>query len=224
MSKLEFPTAVLWDMDGTLIDSEPYWLNSESQLASDYGSTWTALDGHELIGMNLYESARKFRERFKITDLSDQQIIDRLTAAVVMQLRQKLPWRPGALELLTELRAHGVKTALVTMSMRSMAQHVADQIEFDAFDAIVAGDEVTHGKPHPEAYLRACELLEVDPSQSIAIEDSNTGASAAVAAGVLTIAVPNIVPIASGPGRVLVDSLTELNLDRLRLLGANREG
>jgi len=224
MSKLEFPTAVLWDMDGTLIDSEPYWLNSESELARDYGSTWSALDGHELIGMNLYESAKKFRERFKISDLTDQQIIDRLTAAVVMQLRQALPWRPGALELLTELRAHGVKTALVTMSMRSMAQHVADQIEFEAFDVIVAGNDVTHGKPHPEAYLRACELLGVEPAQAIALEDSNTGASSAVAAGVLTVAIPNIVPIAPGPGRVLVESLTELNLERIRELGASREG
>lgn len=214
MSNKQLPAAVLWDMDGTLIDSEPYWLQSETRLASDYGSSWDSSEGHQLIGMNLYESSKLLRAKFAIEDLDDQQVIDRLTADVVAQLREALPWRPGALELLTELRARGVKTALVTMSMGEMAQLVADHIEFDAFDVIVSGDQVINGKPHPEPYLRACEALGVDPRQTIAIEDSNTGARSAVAAGCVTIGVPNIVEITEPKARI-VTSLTELNVDRL---------
>jgi HAD superfamily hydrolase (TIGR01509 family) len=214
MSNKQLPAAVLWDMDGTLIDSEPYWLLSETRLASDYGSTWSSADGHQLIGMNLYESSKLLRAKFSIEDLSDQEIIDRLTGDVVAQLRQALPWRPGALELLTELKARGVKTALVTMSMRNMAQLVADQIEFAAFDALVCGDEVTNGKPHPEPYLRACEALGVDPRETVALEDSNTGARSAIAAGCLTIGIPNIVPITEPEAR-LVTSLSDVTVDTL---------
>jgi HAD superfamily hydrolase (TIGR01509 family) len=214
MSNNPLPAAVLWDMDGTLIDSEPYWLQSETKLANDYGSSWESADGHQLIGLNLYESAKLLRDKFDITDLDDQQVIDRLTGDVVARLREALPWRPGALELLTELKARGIKTALVTMSMRDMAQLVADQIGFRAFDVIIAGNEVINGKPHPEPYLRACEALEVDPRLTIALEDSNTGARSAIAAGCFTIGIPNIVPI-SVPEAHLIDSLADLSVDAL---------
>jgi HAD superfamily hydrolase (TIGR01509 family) len=214
MSNKQLPAAVLWDMDGTLIDSEPYWLQSETRLASDYGSSWGSADGHQLIGMNLYESSKLLRAKFDIADLTDQQVIDRLTSDVVAQLREALPWRPGALELLTELKARGVRTALVTMSMRDMAQLVADQIGFAAFDVIVAGNEVVNGKPHPEPYLRACDALEVDPRHTIALEDSNTGARSAIAAGCFTIGIPNIVPITEAKVH-LVDSLADLSADTL---------
>ena len=91
--------------------------------------------------------------------MTTREVIDRLTDEVIEQLRTKLPWMPGALELLVELKKAGIKTALVTMSMRTMALTVADQIDFEAFDVVVAGDDVTNGKPHPEPYLRAAELL-----------------------------------------------------------------
>lgn len=219
MSNNQSPAAVLWDMDGTLIDSEPYWLQSESRLAADYGASWGSADGHQLIGMNLYESSKLLREKFAIADLTDQQVIDRLTGDVVSQLRMVLPWRPGALELLTDLKARGVKTALVTMSMGDMAELVADQIEFEAFDVIISGDRVTNGKPHPEPYLRACEALNVDPRMTIALEDSNTGARSAIAAGCFTIGIPNIVPITE-PEAHLVSSLAGLSFDSLTELWA----
>lgn len=224
MSKKQLPAAVLWDMDGTLVDSEPYWILSETKLASEYQFEWGESDGHSLIGLSLYDSAQIIRSKVGIADLSDEQIIDRLTTAVVEQLGERLPWRPGALELLTELRAHGIKTALVTMSMRRMATAVADSIGFPAFDVVVAGDDVSKGKPHPEPYLRAAELLGVPASDCVAIEDSRTGVASAEAAGCFTIGVPHLAEIPAGPSRTIVNSLVELNLTRLQQMMESQRG
>ena len=216
MSTLTFPNAVLWDMDGTLVDSEPYWLLSESALAQDYGKVWTQEHGHELIGKSLYDSSAILKDRLDIKDLDAQQIIDRLTDSVIAKLQQSLPWRPGALELLMELRQAGVKTALVTMSMRRMALAVVEAIPFQAFDVVVAGDDVTFGKPHPEPYLRATELLGFAPEDCIAIEDSVTGLKSAEAAGCLPLGIVNLMPLEQTGTRVIRDSLTNITLETLR--------
>lgn len=216
----KFPMAVLWDMDGTLIDSEPYWLLSEARLANKYGGSWSAEDGKQLIGNNLYQASNFLKDRFGIEDMSTQEVIDQLTQEVIDQLKTKLPWRPGALELLLDLKKAGVKTALVTMSMRSMAMAVVDQIDFPAFDVVVAGDDVTNGKPHPEPYLKAAELLGVEASVCIALEDSPTGLASAEAAGCNAIGIPNIINLPSGPNRKIIGSLSELtaeNLEDLRI-------
>lgn len=216
MSELNFPRAVLWDMDGTLVDSEPYWLLSESALARDYGASWTQENGHELIGRSLYDSSEILKNRFNIQDLTTQQIIDRLTDSVVENLRAKLPFRPGALELLMELRQAGVKTALVTMSMRRMALAVVESIPFQAFDVVVAGDDVSKGKPDPEPYQKAARLLGFEPSECIAIEDSETGLRSAEAAGCLPLGIPNLLALPQTGRRVIMKSLTAVNLATLR--------
>lgn len=216
MSTLSLPKAVLWDMDGTLVDSEPYWLLSESALAEDYGKVWTQENGNELIGRSLYDSSAILKDRFDIKDLSAQQIVDRLTDSVLSKLQHSLPWRPGALELLMELKQAGVKTALVTMSMRRMALAVAEAIPFQAFDVVVAGDDVTHGKPHPEPYQKAAALLGFEPAECIAIEDSVTGLRSAEAAGCLPLGIVNLMPLEQTGTRVIRHSLTEMNLDALR--------
>lgn len=216
MSTLTFPKAVLWDMDGTLVDSEPYWLLSESALAEDYGKVWTQENGNDLIGKSLYESSAFLKDHLDIKDLSAQQIVDRLTDSVLSKLQHSLPWRPGALELLMELKQAGVKTALVTMSMRRMALAVAEAIPFQAFDIVVAGDDVTHGKPHPEPYQKAAALLGFEPAECIAIEDSITGLRSAEAAGCLPLGIINMMPLEQSGTRVIRHSLTEMNLDALR--------
>ena len=117
--------AVLFDMDGTLIDSEHFWLQSEQQLAATTGTVWTEQDGVNLIGMSLYDSTRIIKQKLKLPESQDE-IIEKLTDSVIGQLQGELPWRPGVLELLHELKARGFKTALVTMSMRRMALAVAE--------------------------------------------------------------------------------------------------
>ena len=215
MSTKNFPEAVLWDMDGTLIDSEPYWLASESALAQSYGGSWSEQDGHEMIGKSLYDSSQMLKDKFKIEDLSVQQVIDRMTDEVIANLKLRLPFRPGALELLMELKRAGIKTALVTMSMRRMALTVAQAIDFHAFDEVVAGDDVRFGKPHPEPYLKAAELLEVDIRNCIVFEDSNTGLRSAEAAGAHAIGIPNLIPLPKREGNRIIRSLTEVSVENL---------
>jgi len=215
MNNSLLPSAVLWDMDGTLIDSEPYWLASESAFARAHDSNWGHDDGLGVIGMSLYESSKLLKARVG-SSLEPQQIIDQITDGVLQQLEQAIPWRPGARELLKLLKDNNVKTALVTGSMHRMAQQVADQIGFDAFDVIVGGDDVINGKPHPESYLMAARMLGVEPAECVAFEDSLTGISAAEAAGTKAVGIPHIVEIPMTEGRVLWPTLEGVSLSKLR--------
>jgi HAD superfamily hydrolase (TIGR01509 family) len=199
------PAAVFWDMDGTLVDTEPYWLTAETALVESYGGVWSTEDGLQLVGSSLERSAIILQSRG--VSMGVVEIVEVLTDRVLEQIRISVPWRPGARELLQALRDAGVPTALVTMSIGRMAEHVADSLGFTGFDAIVSGEQVSSGKPDPECYLRAAELLGVDPARSVAIEDSEYGVAAAVAAGMATIAVPLHVPLPASPAYTLWDSL-----------------
>lgn len=213
----QLPAAVLWDMDGTLIDSEPYWMKSEGAFAKANNSTWTEQDGLSLVGMSLYDSSKIIKEKVG-SDLEPEQIIEQLTDQVTAQLKKKIFWRPGAKELLLLLRKKKVKTALVTMSMHRMARQVVDSIGFDAFDVIVAGDDVLHGKPHPEAYLKAAELLGVKAEECVAFEDSLSGLRSAEAAGTRAVGIKNVVEIPAQAGRILWPTLEGVSMADLRRL------
>ncbi|AMM20793.1 hydrolase [Frondihabitans sp. PAMC 28766] len=219
---LPLPAAVLWDMDGTLVDTEPYWQESQIRLVAEFGGEWSREDGDSLIGSGLWHSAEVLQNHG--VKLSGQEIIDRMTDDVLKGIRAHLPWRPGARELLREVRDAGVKTALVTMSFRRMAEEIAASTGFEAFDVIVAGDQVEHAKPHPEPYLTGARLLGVDISDSIAIEDSPTGVASAVASGAVTIGVEHLTPLDSDSGYLRRDTLVGLSLDDLRgILRSGRE-
>ena len=196
------PAAVLWDMDGTLVDSEHYWLSSEQELASSVGAVWTEQDGLNMIGMSLYDSSRLIKQKLNL-EISTHEIIDRLTNSVISKLDSSLPWRPGAEQLLRATKAAGIPTALVTMSMRRNAEAVVSRMGFDAFDLIIAGDEVENGKPHPEPYLKAAEKLGVEIHDCIAFEDSISGLHSAEASGAIAIGIPNMVQIPERAGRIL---------------------
>jgi len=195
-------------MDGTIIDTEPYWMDAETELVAQYQGSWSHADALALVGQGLWHSARVLQSRG--VDRTENEIIELLTEAVRERIsRGGLPWRPGARELLVALRAAGVRTALVTMSIRSLANNVVESIDFDAFEIVVAGDDVTHSKPHPAAYLRAAELLGVDPADCVAIEDSPPGVASASAAGAATIGVPLNVPLPPGDGFVSWPTLAD---------------
>lgn len=218
MSLHTLPHAVLWDLDGTLIDSEHYWMLSEKALADRYPGTWSHQDGLDLIGLALPVSCAIMRERMGIQDLTIDEIIDELTNGVLSNLEREIPWRPGARELLIALNQAGVKQALVTMSMRRMALAVAESFDFQLFDVVVAGDDVTQGKPHPEAYLKAANLLGVAPENCIAFEDSLNGLASAESAGTRAVAVPNMMEIPEKPGRIIWNGLQDVEIHHLAKL------
>jgi HAD superfamily hydrolase (TIGR01509 family) len=213
------PAAVLWDMDGTLVNSEPYWMTAEAELVHEYGGAWTPDDGLGLVGKGLWDSAR-ILQRHGVR-LGEDDIVHRLTERVMQQLTDLgTPWRPGARELLSEVREAGIPNALVTMSMRRMAELVIEGIGFDAFDVLVTGDDVVNPKPHPEPYLRAAELLEVAPADSVAIEDSVPGVASAVAAGMIVVAVPFIAEIPDSDDHTTWPTLEGRGVRHLRELAA----
>ncbi len=181
-------------MDGTLVDTEPYWMAAEIPLVESYGGTWTHEQALGLVGLGLEDSAGILQAAG--VRMNTGAIIDHLTDDVMRQLAAKgNPFRAGARELLHSLREAGVKTALVTMSMRRMAMTVVDQIDFDAFDVVVAGDDATRPKPYPDPYLQACGHLGVDPADCVAIEDSPNGLRSAASAGAVTLGVPLMVSL-----------------------------
>lgn len=211
------PAAVLWDMDGTLVDTEPYWIAAEYALVAEHGGTWTDDDAHALVGSALLTAAAYIRERGGV-DLEPEEIVQWMLERVIAGVREHTPWQPGARELLAGLAGARIPCALVTMSYASLASAVVDQLPEGTFAAVVTGDQVTHGKPHPEPYLLAAQQLGVDPEHCVAIEDSPTGVASAEAAGCVTIAVPHVAEVEAVPGRIMVDTLAGLDAAGLSAL------
>lgn len=212
------PAAVLWDMDGTLVDTEPAWMQAEADLVTEHGLTWTADDAARMIGLPLLAAAEVLIAHG--VDAPAEAIVQRLLGQVVARVRTEVPWQPGALELLTALQAAGVPCALVTMSYRALTDAVLASAPEGAFVVVVPGDEVTHGKPHPEPYLTAAARLGVDVRACVALEDSPPGIGSALASGARTIGIKHIVDVEPRPGLSRVSSLEQVDLDLLaRVLG-----
>lgn len=210
--------AVLWDMDGTLVDSEPYWLAAEKDLVVRSGAAWNPAILPHMIGQALNHSAVLLQEWFGLT-MPAREIVDTLIDDVLRRMAEHgVPWRPGARELLLGLVDAGVPCALVTMSWQRMVDVVLGQLPPDTFAAVVTGDAVTRGKPHPEPYLTAAAALGVDVRRCVAIEDSTPGVASAEAAGARVLAVEAHVPLPAAPGRSRMTTLagvTPADLERI---------
>jgi HAD superfamily hydrolase (TIGR01509 family) len=196
-------------MDGTLVDTEPYWIAAEHEIVEEHGGTWSDEFAHQLVGNDLLVSATFIKDNSAVP-WEPERIVDELLARVISRVTEHVPWRPGARELLSALRDQGVPSALVTMSWRSLADAVVGALPDGTFAAVVTGDEVSHGKPHPEPYRAAARLLGVSAEDCVAIEDSPTGVRSAVAAGVPTLAVPHVVAVPEIAGAVHLDTLSGL--------------
>lgn len=205
---LTLPAAVLWDMDGTLIDSEPYWMGAETALVAAHGGSWSFDQGLALVGMPLSRSAQILKEAG--VELEVPEIVDFLISRVASSVRETIPWQPGAVEVLTWLRDQGVPCALVTMSYASVANAFVDQAPAGVFSAVVTGDEVTNGKPDPESYLTAAERLGVSITDCLAVEDSISGVGAALACGAVPVGIEVMVPVAPAPRLNRITSLSSM--------------
>jgi HAD superfamily hydrolase (TIGR01509 family) len=210
--------AVLFDMDGTLVDSEKVWSVALTELAAHYGGELSARARTRMVGTSMSESMDILH-----ADLG-QPRLDVLASVTWLEDRVKelfaegLIWRPGARELLAEVHASGVSMALVTATRRHLVDVALVTIGAHFFDAVVAGDEVDQTKPHPEPYLTAARLLGADIRNSVAIEDSPNGVASARAAGCAVLAVPCEVDLSDVDGVTLVDSLAAVDLAYLRKL------
>ncbi|WP_312855835.1 HAD family hydrolase [Nocardioides stalactiti] len=211
------PAAVLWDMDGTLVDTEPYWMATEIELAEEYGATWTTEDAQLLVGNSLLYSGEYIRQHMGIP-LTPEEIVERLLDGVVARVQHAVPWCAGARELLLALKEAGVPCALVTMSYERFVAPILEHLPPETFRVVVTGDQVDRGKPHPEPYLTAAAALGVAAEDCVAIEDSPTGATSAAAAGCQVLVVPNHVAVPAGERRTFRDSLVGITPAQLKTL------
>ena len=213
MTPRELPAAVLWDMDGTLIDSEPYWIDAEMALAERFGATWTYDDALTLVGSPLDVSAEILQAAG--IELPIEAIIEDLLSSVTARARAHLPWMDDARSLLESLHDAGIPCALVTMSRGAFVDAFLDAAgEF--FDVVVTGDQVSRGKPDPEAYLLAAHRLGVNAADCVAIEDSAAGVRSAHASAARTIGVIRHVDVPQIDGIARVTSLHGVTVDDVR--------
>lgn len=211
--------AVLFDMDGLLIDSEPVWFEVESVVFARLGAPrpWTHADAAGLVGNQLPESAGAM-VTMAMSERPVDQVVDWLVQSMAARLDDGIPWKPGALRLLGALRDAGVPTGLVSSSYRRLVDTVLRQAPPGSFATSIAGDEVARGKPHPEPYLRALDALGTPATSAVVVEDSPTGATAAEAAGCRVVVVPDLAVLPRQHAWHLVDSLEDLDVGSVRSL------
>jgi len=203
--------AVLFDMDGVLIDSEPIWYAVEGGLVERLGGQWGREHQARCIGGTVDATCRYIVE-LTGTSWSAAEVQEAvMTDMVAACSSDDLAVHEDALELVDAVRALGARTALVTSSFRVIVDAVLDRLGPHRFDAVIAGDEVIRGKPDPEPYLNACERLGVAPPEAVVIEDALNGVMAAEAAGCTVVAVPSVAPIEPGPRRYVVDRIGDID-------------
>ncbi|WP_203900393.1 HAD family hydrolase [Virgisporangium aliadipatigenens] len=207
---------MLFDMDGTLVDSEKVWSVGLAELAVHHGGTLSDAARHAMVGTNMAESMRILHEDLGRPDLDDAYSVEWLERRVAELFAAGLLWRPGAADLLTAVRAAGIPAALVTATSRHLVEVALETIGAHFFAAVVCGDDLPETKPHPAPYLRAAELIGARPAACVAIEDSPNGIRSALAAGCTVLGVPCEVDLGHLADVTLVDSLEKVDVAYLR--------
>jgi HAD superfamily hydrolase (TIGR01509 family) len=211
--------AVLFDMDGTLTDSERLWTIALEQVAAYYGGRLSLEAREAMVGQDMWTTIDLLHREVG-TDAQPTTTAKMLTDRTMDIFRNGLPFKDGAPEMLAAVRAAGLRTALVTATYRELVDVALDTLGHHTFDAIVCGDEVSANKPDPAPYLRALELLDLSASSCLVIEDSPTGSRSAVSAGIGVLVVPSEMPVPAAPGLLFADTLVGVSVDRLRAVHA----
>ena len=210
--------AVLFDMDGTLTDSERLWTIAIDRVAAYHGRTLSAEARASMIGQDLWHAIALLHDALGL-QLDPEETAARLNAETEAVFLDGLPWKPGARDLLHAARAAGLATALVTATHRPLVDIALKTLGEDNFDVTVTGNEVTRNKPNPEPYLRALGLLKLSAGQCVAVEDSPAGSASAAAAGLPVLVVPSEIPVPAAPGLAFAETLAGVgvaDLDRVR--------
>lgn len=202
-------------MDGTLIDTEPFWESAKLDLAAKYRVPFTTADTDALVGRSMMVTVRAMQAAG--VPLSDAEVLDGLVDEVANRLHDAIPWLPGAQDFLVRVGEAGIPMALVTQAWEPVARQIVEASN-GVLQVLVSGGDVTHAKPDPEPYLLAAAKLGVDPHHCVAIEDSPSGVESAESAGAQVLVLPGIHPVSPGINRHPVSSLGEVDralLDRV---------
>jgi HAD superfamily hydrolase (TIGR01509 family) len=213
--------AVLLDMDGTLVDTEDFWWQAEASLFAELGYELDEADRAKVVGGPM---TRVVDYLIGVTgvSLSQAELMVLINQRFVDLLAGGVPLMPGAERLLNTLNAHGIPTALVSASHRHIIDIVLQSLGAEHFAFTVAGDEVPRTKPNPDPYLTAAARLGADPARCVVVEDTPTGVQAAEAAGCQVIAIPSVAAIEPVPGRLVLSSLEQVDLELLKAVVATR--
>ena len=185
--------AIVFDMDGLLVDTEVVWELAERRLIESFGNEYDLAIRDEFIGLRLDEFFAGLMRHYEFGGLSVEAVSERLVDDVCALLEQGLNPQPGANEILTTTRSHGYPCAIASSSPMRIIDTVVDAMGWrDIFDHLCTADDVPKGKPAPDVYLLAANTLGVAPNKCLALEDSPNGARAAVAAGMTCYAVPDL--------------------------------
>ena len=213
---VELPAALLFDMDGLLVDTEGTWYVVETEVMAELGGPWDENHQLALLGGSLEQSASYMLGLVDRPDVTEDWVARAMVDGMVRHLGSRpVAWRPGAHDLLAAAVAAGVPCALVSSSLRRVVDAVLDAVGRHHFEATVSGDDVQRTKPDPDPYLLAAELLGVPASSCVALEDTAIGAASARAAGCRTVVVPSLLPVGDELADLVVGSLADLDLAAL---------
>lgn len=214
-----FPfAAVLWDMDGTLIDSEPLWIEQERELMDSLGAVWTHEDAIHCIGGPMTRVDAYMRSKLPHIhqdSFPPLELARLLLERMEVRLSQKVPFTSGSFELISEMKSLGIPLALVSASTRPLMDAALKSIGEDIFHVTISDSEVTRSKPDPEGYLKAAHSLSVDITNCLVIEDSITGMNAAIASGAWVLGLPHVAELPHAEKVVHRQTLEGLALSEL---------
>jgi HAD superfamily hydrolase (TIGR01509 family) len=207
-------SAILFDMDGTLIDSEPLWLEAEIEIMEELGCNWDQQDHINCLGGPIDKTENYMQDRSNNIKPFGY-FTKKLDDVMEQKLSTKLDLIPNALEIINECKRSELKIALVTASSGRLMRAVLKRFPVGIFDTVVSYDDVERSKPDPEPYLLAAKTLGVDITNCVVLEDSLTGVQSGLSAGAQVIGIPHLVKMPSNPNLRVVESLSEINMDRL---------
>jgi hypothetical protein len=207
-------------MDGLLVDSEPEWLKSESEITAAYGYQWTSQDQVACLGGPLSRVGQYMHDKCNQAQ-TPEFFTTKLVEVQSEKMRSHTPFMPGAFELVKDLQRNGVKTGLVSASPRIIVGAVLDNIGADLFPFSISSDDVERTKPHPDAYLKAAQLTNSDIANCLVFEDSLTGVGAATSSGAWLVAVPHLVHVDESARVRVIKSLEQLSFAKLQELHEN---